>query len=177
MHLDVSYGNDDVENGGLQRSKKSKNGNKYSSSSSRKSSRSSMNYSSSDKKGSFCSKLLRTVQYLILGLIFVQCIKSHKNVQRINMELASLQIEYESTNSHLVDLEQELDSAHEDFHKLQMTLLVGQSNKHTYPAGLSEEGRKEVTDKIIQKQEHQVDRIAQLQKSIQKNYEVELTRK
>lgn len=106
----------------------------------------------------------------------VQCIRSHKNVQRINMELAELQIEYESTHSNLVDLEHELDSAHIDFHQLQMKLLASQSN-NVPPLGIGEEARKEVTDRIIEKQEHQVDRIAQLQKSIQKNYEVELERR
>jgi hypothetical protein len=93
------------------------------------------------------------------------------------MEMFELQGEYESSNIHIVGLEQELDSAHGDFYLLQMKLLAGNSNEQTRHAGLSESERKGVTDKIIEKQEHQVDRIDQLQKRIQKNYEVELGRR
>jgi|AntRauTorckE5430_2_1112549.scaffolds.fasta_scaffold00332_4 lipopolysaccharide export LptBFGC system permease protein LptF len=163
--LNVGYGgSDDEEQNVYQRGKNSKN--QYSSSCSRKTGQNSINFSP-----------FRIIQAICFGLICLQFIRSHKNVQNLNMEMFELQGEYESSNIHIVGLEQELDSAHGDFYLLQMKLLAGNSNEQTHHAGLSESERKAVTDKIIEKQEHQVDRIDQLQKRIQKNYEVELRRR
>lgn len=124
-------------------------------------------------KTSKSHRLLSIAQYLVIGMLCVLCLRSHLSVERVNEELAKLNEEYESTHEHLVDIEHELEVAHNDFHVLQMKMLAGKSSR-----GISDPSeRKEITEKIIQKQEHQIDRIDQLKKSIQKNYAIELLRR
>ena len=124
-------------------------------------------------KNSKSSRFLSIAQYLVIGMLCVLCLRSYSSVDRVNGELAKLNEEYESTHEHLVDIEHELEVAHNDFHVLQMKMLAGKSSRSV--SDPSE--RKEITEQIIQKQEHQIDRIDQLKKSIQKNYAIELLRR
>jgi chromosome segregation ATPase len=117
------------------------------------------------------------LQYIITGVLATQCLRSFREVQRVTQELNQLQEDYEYTHRNLVHLEEELDSAHEDFHQLQMKVLAGQSGDYYHHSEIGEEERKEVAMGIIQKHDHQANRIDQLQKSIQKNYEMELERR
>lgn len=117
------------------------------------------------------------LQYFIIGILSTQCFRSLREVQRVTQELNQLQEDYEYTHQNLVHLEEELDSAHEDFHKLQMKILASQSGEYYHHSEIGEEERKEVAMGIIQKHDHQASRIDHLQKSIQKNYEVELERR
>lgn len=182
--VDISYGADELEElryernpynhyaNGCMKSSKSSKGNLRSTSSGSISGDRSMQRAKGSK---FSFKSI--LQYIITGVLATQCFRSFREVQRVTQELNQLQEDYEYTHRNLVHLEEELDSAHEDFHQLQMKVLAGQSGDYYHHSEIGEEERKEVAMGIIQKHDHQANRIDQLQKSIQKNYEMELERR
>lgn len=118
------------------------------------------------------------LQYVAIVLLLIQCYRTTEKVSSANKSLNQLQEMYDETHNELLVLEDELDGAHEDFHKLQMKLLAGQSGVELpHPSQVSDEHRGYIVKKVIEKQDHQTERIFSLQKSLQKSYEIELDRR
>lgn len=170
VDLNINYGGDELESGGQW--SKQEIPPVYSGGASK---RRSLSPSMKKKKGT--TKIAIT-QFLVIAFLSVMCMKSHREVSARRSQLNVLYSDYQNTQSTLTSLEDELDKAHEDFHKLQMSLLAEQASMpKLHPSEFTDDHRDEVASGIIQKHEKQSERITQLQTKIQEYHRAELQRR
>lgn len=117
-------------------------------------------------------------QFVIIGVLSILCCKSHREVSARRGQLTVLYSDYQNTQETLSGLENELDKAHEDFHRLQMSMLAEQASVPNIPhTEFTDDHRENVANGIILKDSKQSERIQQLQKKIQGYHTQELERR
>jgi hypothetical protein len=117
-------------------------------------------------------------QFVIIGVLSFLCCKSHQEVSARRSQLTVLYSEYQNTQETLSGLETELDKAHEDFHRLQMSMLAEQASMpKIHHSEFTDDHRENVANGIILKDSKQAERINQLQKKIQMYHKQELERR
>lgn len=124
------------------------------------------------------SSKMAIAQFVIIGVLSILCCKSHREVSERRSQLTVLYTDYQNTQETLSGLETELDKAHEDFHRLQMSMLAEQASvPKIHHSEFTDDHRENVANGIIMKDTKQSERIQQLQKKIQAYQKAELERR
>lgn len=104
--------------------------------------------------------------------------KSNDSINSRNKELSDLEVMVSDSQENLIEVEQQLNKANDEFHRLQITMLEGQASMpKMHYAKLSEESKTLIANGIIEKHDTQSRRIVELQKGIQQFHRAELERR
>jgi hypothetical protein len=171
LDLNVNYGGDEIESGQSTAGPWQKNQGPHIQPTGKNSRRSS-------KTGKTGGSKMAIAQFVIIGVLSILCCKSHREVSARRGQLTVLYSDYQNTQETLSGLENELDKAHEDFHRLQMSMLAEQASVPNIPhTEFTDDHRENVANGIILKDSKQSERIRQLQKKIQGYHTQELERR
>ncbi len=134
-----------------------------------------------DLKGSATNSkglALILLNFLAISVLGYLSFKSSSQLKETTKEFKSLKIDFEDLTDLLEYTESELESAHEEFHGLQLSVLTGMGQKaKSDPSRMTSHDRAVIADNLLEKDDAQVMRIKTLQESIQRFHKIELERR
>ena len=116
-------------------------------------------------------------QYMVLAAVVYYSWTSNANLSKTKSEIFYVDLEYESLQETLLETEEELRHAHDDFTKLQMKLKSTNNRLTANEKVKDNKGRMVITDTLLERHQSQAKRIVAMQKRIQDINRNELVQK
>lgn len=125
--------------------------------------------------------LLLLINFMAIGILGFLSYSSYSSLRKTAHEFNELKVDFLHLQHLLEETEEELESAHEEFHELKMTVLVkqGERAKSEFSdfSEMTYKDRSMIAESIVDKHDAQSERISALQKSIQSFHKAELVRR